>query len=94
MANNNTTELIAQMPILYHSRQFQAGDVLPVNDEVMVEAWLESGAAAYVEVPTEKPAKAKPMTAEPGQFGQAVNSETENGEDLIGKVPKTKARKK
>ena len=36
MANNNTTELIAQMPILYHSRQFQAGDVLPVNDEVMV----------------------------------------------------------
>ena len=39
-------------------------------------------------------AKARPRTAEPGQPGVAVASESEDGENLVGKVPKTTSRKK
>lgn len=38
--------------------------------------------------------KAKAVTAEPGLSGQALVSESEDGDDLVGKVPKTAARKK
>lgn len=88
--------LVALYPILYHSHQYKIGDELPTNDTEMVSAWLEAGTAEWMDgekpEPTE-PAKAVPKTAEPGRTGEAVSSESD-GDDLVGKVPKTKQRKK
>ena len=62
----------------------------------MVEAWLAAGTAVWIEdeqnhVPK---TKARSATAEPGQPGVAVVTESEDGDNLIGKVPKTTSRKK
>ena len=61
----------------------------------MVEAWLAAGTAVWTDDDKAKaPAKARPATAEPGQAGVAVASESEDGNNLAGKVPKTASRKK
>lgn len=39
--------LIAQRPVLYLGRTYQAGDTLPANDERMVTAWLKAKTAAW-----------------------------------------------
>ena len=86
--------LIAVYPILYLAHQYKVGDELPTGDTAMVESWISAGTAAWQGAkPVSKP-KAKPVTAEPGLPGKSVSSEAENGEDLVGKVPKTAARKK
>ena len=41
-----------------------------------------------------EPVKGVPQTAEPGLAGKAAASESEDGVDLVGKVPKTAARSK
>lgn len=84
-----TKVLTAQAHILYESKQYRPGDILPANNEIMVGAWLAAGTAAWV---AEKPAAviAKPVTAEPGVPGDAIAPETE--ENLIGKVPRTAGR--
>lgn len=90
------TVLIAVYPILYHSHQYKVGEELPVNDPDMVSAWLEAGTASYIsseEKDTDKAVKATPVTAEAGLSGNAVSSESD-GEDLVGKIPKTAARTK
>lgn len=92
-------KLIARTPILFESKLYGVGTELPTHNTAMNEAWINAGTAKWVDdetVPTEKTVsvKAKPKTAEPGLTGQAVASESENGEDLVGKVPKTKARSK
>lgn len=84
--------LIAIKPILYLSRQYKVGDELPVSDANMVQAWLDAKSAVYASGEAKKASTAKPVTAEPGLPGKAAASET--GEDLVGKVPKTNARKK
>lgn len=86
--------LVAIYPILYLSHQYQVEDVLPANNPEMVEAWLAAGTAVWVDDKTETPAKAQPATAEPGQSGVSVSSESEDGDDLVGKVPKTARRSK
>lgn len=92
--SNEVKTLVAAYPILYHTHQYAIGDELPVNDVAMVEAWIEAGTAVWSDgEEEEKPPKAVPKTAEPGLPGKAVSSETD-GEDLVGKVPKTPARKK
>lgn len=85
--------LIARMSVLYLSRLYKVGDELPTSDPVMVQAWLEAGSAVWEsgEAPAKKPT-AKPVTAEPGLPGKAEASETDD--NLVGKVPKTSARKK
>ena len=83
--------LVATYPILYLSRQYNPGDILPANDESMVKAWLEAKTAVWMEEKTET-AKAVPVTAEGGLPGEAVSSEST--ENLVGKVPKTASRKK
>lgn len=83
--------LVAVYPILFHSHQYKVGDTLPANYPDMVDAWLEAGTAVWKTVETTAP-KAKPATAEPGLAGAAVTSNSENGEDLVGKVPKTTRR--
>lgn len=87
--------LVAKWPILYHSHQYKIEEELPVNDAEMVSAWLEADTAEWKSENDTKPKKAKAVavTAEAGLAGQAIVSES-TGEDLVGKVPKTKARKK
>ncbi|MCM1189808.1 MAG: hypothetical protein NC541_11000 [bacterium] len=84
--------LTAIYPILYLSHQYKPGEKLPTNDSGMVEAWIAAGTAAWL--PVREPAvKAKPRTAEPGLPGQVAVSEAEDGENLVGRIPKTAVRK-
>ena len=83
--------LTAVYPILYHAHQYQVGDELPTNDPEMTTLWLEAGTAAYLTPPVKEAVTVKPVTAEGGLPGKAVASESD-GEDLVGKVPKTAAR--
>lgn len=85
--------LTAVYPILYLSHQYRVGEELPANDPEMVKAWVAAGTAVWM--PAMVPAtKAKPRTAEPGLPGQVASSESEDGDNLAGKVPKTGARKR
>ncbi len=87
--------LVAICPILYLSHQYKVGETLPANNPDMVEAWLAAKTAVWVnDEQTKALAKARPATAEPGQPGVAVASESEDGDDLAGKVPKTNRRSK
>lgn len=88
--------LIAKRPILYRSYQYQAGDILPTDDQGTVDAWLEAGSAEWVPVEDllapEAP-KAKPATATPGLAGTAVGGEGAE-DNLVGRVPNTPERSK
>lgn len=88
--------LMAVTAILYQSKMYMPGEELPVNNETMVNAWLEAGTAVYKDTEDTETisAKARPVTAVPGLPGLAVNSESEDGVDLVGRVPRTAARKK
>ena len=87
--------LTAQKSILFENKIYSPGDVLPAHNQGMVEAWLNAGTAVWIDDETTKTkAKARPKTAEPGLPGVAVTSESEDGDNLAGKVPKTTSRKK
>lgn len=89
-------KLIARAVILYNGKLYDIGDELPTNNPQYVEAWIAAGTAVWkdAEEVTPVPVKAVARTAEPGLPGKAVASESEDGDDLVGKVPKTAARKK
>lgn len=89
-------KLIAKTPILFETKIYEIGSELPTKNPQMVESWLEAGTAVWIndEVPTKSSVKAIPVTAESGLTGQALVSESEAGEDLVGKIPKTTARTK
>lgn len=88
-------KLTAQRDILFESKIYAPGDELPTKDAGMVEAWLAAGTAVWIgEEETTKAPKAKARTAAPGVPGAAVSSESEDGDNLAGKVPNTRARKK
>ena len=40
-------KLIAQRPVLYLGRMYDAGDTLPANDQKMVTAWLNAKSAEW-----------------------------------------------
>ena len=66
--------LIAKVPILYFAHLYEVGDELPLQNQTMIDAWLEAGTAERLEDGQEvkKPAKrpkAKMATARPGQIG-------------------------
>ena len=86
--------LKAKLPVLYASRQYRPGDTLPVTNAMLVDAWLESGAAQWADdedKPIKKAPKAKPATAEAGLPGKSSDGDPEA---LVGKVPKRgRARK-
>lgn len=42
-------KLKATRPILYGGRMYEVGDLLPVRDRHMVDAWMETGSAAVIE---------------------------------------------
>lgn len=83
-------KLIALYPVLYLSKQYSVGDELPANNESMVSAWLEAGTAQWIENSLTG-INAAPATAQAGIAGDAIGPETD-GDDLVGKVPKTPAR--
>lgn len=91
-------ELVAKQSILFESKLYGIGEKLPTKNPEMTEAWLEAGTAVWTgaEVETdsdgETEVKARPVTAEPGIAGEAVNSDSMTGEDLVGRVPKTSAK--
>lgn len=87
-------KLIAKLPVLYASTQYKRGDALPANKQDMINAWLKSGAAVWVEedAPKKAPApKATAVTAEPGLGGSSTDGDPEA---LVGKVTKTPQRRK
>ena len=94
-------KLTAKQSILFESKIYAPGDSLPTKNASMVEAWLEAGTAVWIDEKeieiiekSKTTGKARPRTAEPGLPGVAVASESENGENLVGKVPKTAGRKR
>lgn len=88
-------KLIAQQYILFESKMYSPEDELPTKNPVMVQAWLDAGTAIWIDDEEKKPSvKAIPRTAEPGVAGAAISSESEDGDNLVGKVPKTSARTK
>lgn len=87
--------LTAQQSILFESKLYAPGDVLPAHNTSMVEAWIAAKTAVWIDDEDKNTkVKARPRTAEPGLAGEAVASESEDGENLVGKVPKTTGRKK
>lgn len=88
-------KLVAVSTILLDTKIYEIGEALPANNQAMVDAWVEAGTAVWKDTDEETTkVKAKARSAEPGLSGKAVVSESEDGEDLVGKVPKTAARKK
>lgn len=83
--------LIAKVPILYFAHLYEVGDELPLQNQTMIDAWLEAGTAERLEDGQEaaKRPKAKMATARPGQIGIST---TGNEEDLVGRIPDTPAR--
>ena len=87
-------KLRAARPILYRSTQYGVGDVLPADNQAMVEAWLSAGSAAWgedEEAPAPKAPKARLATAEPGLSGRSSDGDPEA---LVGRIPKTPERGK
>lgn len=88
-------KLTAKQDILFESKIYAPGEELPTKSETMVKAWLEAGTAVWIDDESKiKAPKASPKTAEAGLPGVAVASESEDGDNLSGKVPKTAARSK
>lgn len=87
-------KLIAVCPILYLGSLYNVGDTLPTFSSDMVNAWLGAGTAVWKD--TEKEISnptALPASAEAGLSGSVTLGESD-GQDLVGKVPKTDKRKK
>lgn len=86
------TKLTAILPVLYRSVQYEAGDVLPADDQSTVAAWLEAGSAAWIDdEETTKPPKARRMTAQPGLTGISSDGDPDA---LVGRIPDEPRRKR
>lgn len=86
--------LLAQTYILYNSHQYKPGDELPGNNPVMLAAWLEAGTAAWVSVSELISDTAVPVSVLAGLYGAAVSSDSDNGENLVGRVPINAGRRR
>lgn len=86
-------KLVALAHIQHGFERYKPGDTLPASDTVMVLEWLAAGSAKMVDDDTEQPTfhKARQAAALPGLPGTAVGGE-QTGEDLVGRVPRTKER--
>lgn len=76
--------LTAILPILFESRQYAPGDVLPTHNAEMVELWLEGKAAEWMTQSSES-VQARPITAYSGRSGLATPASGK--EDLTGRLP-------
>lgn len=76
--------LTAILPILFESRQYAPGDVLPTHNAEMVELWIEGKAAGWMTQSSES-VQARPITAYSGRSGLATPASGK--EDLTGRLP-------
>lgn len=76
--------LTAILPILFESRHYAPGDVLPTHNAEMVELWLEGKAAEWMTQSSES-VQARPITAYSGRSGLATPASGK--EDLTGRLP-------
>ena len=93
--------LVATRPVLYRSIQYRAGDVLPADNVLMVEAWLDAGSAVTVEdeetveapeaPETPKAPKAIPVAPPEGKAGISSDGDPDA---RVGRIPKTGRKKK
>ncbi|MBO1870081.1 hypothetical protein J4O15_03795 [Lachnoanaerobaculum sp. Marseille-Q4761] len=92
-------KLIAKYPILYLSKQYNIGDEIIANNSDMVAAWIDADTAEWIddeesvdqaEVTENTVPSAVPVSAEAGLTGEVTGEE--DGDDLVGKIPKTPAR--
>ena len=83
--------LKARTPILFRSTLYGVGDHLPVDDQSMVDAWIEAGSAVWSddEETTDKPVIARSVTAQPGMPGLSSDGDPDA---LIGRVPERPKR--
>lgn len=94
--NEHSGEVLkATRLILYRGRLYDAGDELPADDQHDVEEWLKFKSAAWLPVNPERGMTAKPVSAVPGRDGLIANGQKDiDGNNLVGRVPKTAARNK
>ena len=85
--------LVARVPILYRSTMYGVGGQLPSEDQIMVEAWIEAGSAAWSDDEETKiaPAIARSVTAQPGMPGLSSDGDPDA---LIGRIPDRPERKR
>ena len=85
-------KILATRSVLYRSTQYRAGDVLPADNVIMVEAWLNAGSAVKVEdEETRDVPKAIPVAPPEGKAGTSSDGDPEA---RVGRVPKTGRKKK
>lgn len=91
-------KLIANQSIWYKGKLYVRSQELPTDSPEYVDAWLECGSAQWSDDEDAFHStinRAQMVTAEPGLPGTAVGSDADSADqDLVGKVPETKARKK
>ena len=89
-------KLIASRMILYRGRLYNPGEELPADDNEMVASWLLYKSAKWVpDKPVAEQPKATQKTAQAGRTGIVSGGEKDiDGNDLVGKVPKTAQRSK
>ncbi len=86
--------LVAQVYILYLAHHYKPGEEIPASDLDMVKAWLEAGSVQWVPISEFARNKAYPMTAIDGMYGAAVCSDSDNGINIVGRVPINSARQR
>lgn len=93
--SNDGQRLVANRLILYRSRLYNPEEELPADDADMVAAWLQNESARWASIEPDTTAKATPKAAQAGLFGKVESGEKDiDGNDLVGRVPKTTARSK
>ena len=86
--------LVAQVYILYLAHHYRPGEEIPANDLDMVKAWLEAGSVQWVPISEFARDKAYPMTAIDGMYGTATCSDSDDGINIVGRVPINSARQR
>lgn len=83
--NEVPKNLIAVYPILFRSKQYKPGDILPADDSKMVQAWIGANTAEWQEIEKISLPKARMVTAPSGLVGDIIPP---NGRELVGRVSK------
>ena len=86
--------LVAQVYILYLAHHYRPGEEIPANDLDMVKAWLEAGSVQWGPISEFARDKAYPMTAIDGMYGTATCSDSDDGINIVGRVPINSARQR
>lgn len=83
--------LRARFPVLYASRQYKPGDVLPGTDPALVQAWVDSGAAVWDETDTYTKEPKVELNYTPGLRGMSSDGDPNA---MVGRVTQTPQRER